>query len=82
MATVWLPSDAGPRDKPLAGKLKLNLLSRAREFIAYVKATFPEKKVLAVGHGIMNKAIQAVYYGKKMNEVQRMTNAEVRILEL
>jgi hypothetical protein len=30
----------------------------------------------------MNKAIQAVYYGKKMNEVQRMTNAEVRILEL
>ena len=59
-----------------------NLLSRAREFIAYVKATFPEKKVLAVGHGIMNKAIQAVYYGKQMNEVQRMTNAEVRILEL
>lgn len=22
MATVWLPSDAGPRDKPLARKLK------------------------------------------------------------
>ena len=59
-----------------------NLLSRAREFIAYVKATFPEKKVLAVGHGIMNKAIQAVYYGKQMSEVQKMTNAEVRILEL
>ena len=59
-----------------------NLLSRAREFIAYVRATYPGKKVLAVGHGIMNKAIQAVYYGKQMNEVQRMTNAEVRILEL
>lgn len=59
-----------------------NLLSRAGEFIAYVKKTFPEKKVLAVGHGILNKAVQAVYYGKQMNEVQRMTNAEVRILEL
>lgn len=59
-----------------------NLLSRAREFIAYVKTTFPGKKVLAVGHGIINKAVQAVYYGKQMNEVQRMTNAEVRILEL
>ncbi len=59
-----------------------NLLSRAREFIAIVKKTYPGKKVLAVGHGIMNKAIQAVYYGKQMNEVQRMTNAEVRILEL
>ena len=59
-----------------------NLLSRAGEFIAYVRKTYPGKKVLAVGHGIMNKAIQAVYYGKQMSEVQRMTNAEVRILEL
>ncbi|MBR2291740.1 MAG: histidine phosphatase family protein [Prevotella sp.] len=59
-----------------------NLLSRAGEFIAYVKETFPGKKVLAVGHGIINKAVQAVYYGKTMSEVQRMMNAEVRILEL
>ena len=59
-----------------------NLLSRAGEFIAYVRKTYPGKKVLAVGHGILNKAIQAVYYGKQMSEVQRMTNAEVRILEL
>ena len=59
-----------------------NLLSRAGEFIAFVKKTFPGKKVLAVGHGIVNKAVQAVYYGKQMHEVQRMTNAEVRILEL
>ena len=59
-----------------------NLLSRAGEFIAYVKQTFPGKKVLAVGHGIINKAIQAVYYGKSMSEIQKMTNAEVRTLEL
>ena len=59
-----------------------NLLSRAGEFIAYVKKTFPGKKVLAVGHGIMNKAVQAVYFGKTMSEVERMMNAEVRILEL
>ena len=59
-----------------------NLLSRAGEFIAYVKQTFPGKKVLAVGHGIINKAIQSVYYQKPMNEIQRMSNAEVRTLEL
>jgi len=59
-----------------------HLLSRAGEFIAFVRQTYPEKKVLAVGHGIINKAIQAVYYGKQMSEVQRMTNAEVRILTL
>ena len=59
-----------------------NLLSRAGEFIAYVRKTFPGKKVLAVGHGIMNKAIQAVYFNKSMSEIQRMSNAEVRTLEL
>ncbi len=59
-----------------------NLLSRAGEFIAYVRNTFPGKKVLAVGHGIINKAVQAVYYGKSMNEVPRMMNAEVRMLEI
>jgi len=59
-----------------------NLLSRAGEFIAYVKQTFPGKKVMAVGHGIINKAIQSYYYQKPMNEIQRMQNAEVRILEL
>ena len=59
-----------------------NLLSRAGEFIAYVKETFPGKKVLAVGHGIINKAVQAGYYNKSMREIQRMTNAEVRTLEL
>ena len=59
-----------------------NLLSRAGEFIAYVRQTFPGKKVLAVGHGIINKAIQSVYYQKSMSEIQRMSNAEVRTLEL
>ena len=59
-----------------------NLLSRAGEFIAFVKKTYPGKKVLAVGHGIINKAVQAVYHKKSMSEVQRMMNAEVRILEL
>ena len=59
-----------------------NLLSRAGELIAYVKQTFPGKKVLAVGHGIINKAIQSVYYQKSMSDIQRMSNAEVRTLEL
>ena len=59
-----------------------NLLFRAGEFITYVRETFPGKKVLAVGHGIINKAIQAVYYHKSMREIQKMSNAEVRELLL
>ena len=44
--------------------------------------TYPGQTVLAVGHGIVNKAIQSIYFKKPMNEVQKMTNAEVRVLIL
>lgn len=52
--------------------------SRAREFLTWLMACYPEKTVLAVGHGIINKAIQSVYYGKQMNQILKMGNAEVR----
>ena len=58
------------------------LQARARRFLAYIKKTYPNSRVLAVGHGIINKAIQAVHYGKKMQQVEKMANCEVRILEL
>jgi probable phosphoglycerate mutase len=56
------------------------LLQRARTFLIYITATYPGKRVVAVGHGIINKAILAVYAHCTMREVQRMMNAEVRIL--
>lgn len=59
-----------------------HMKSRARNFITYIKMTYPDQTVLAVGHGIINKAIQSVYNNKPMNEVMKMTNAEVRVLIL
>ena len=59
-----------------------DLLARAGRFLDFVRTRYQGKTVLAVGHGIVNKAIQAVYYGKQMRDVERMTNCEVRILEL
>ena len=59
-----------------------HMMERAREFLDMVRRQYAGKTVLAVGHGIMNKAIQAVYHHKAMNEIQRMANAEVRRLEL
>ena len=56
------------------------LLQRAHEFLQKVTATYEGKRVVAVGHGIINKAILAVYASCSMREVQRMMNAEVRIL--
>ena len=70
---VEWPDDVEPLDV---------LQARARRFLAYIKETYPNQHVLAVGHGIVNKAIQAVHLDKAMKEVERMTNCEVRILNL
>jgi len=56
------------------------LLERARAFLIYITTTYPGKRVVAVGHGIINKAILAVYGQCPMRKVQRMMNAEVRVL--
>lgn len=58
------------------------LLRRAGRFLDYIRIRYAGKTVLAVGHGIVNKAIQAVHYGKQMSEVERMLNCEVRTLTL
>ena len=59
-----------------------DLRARAKAFLDFIKEQYPEKTVLAVGHGIINKAIQAVHLGKEMREIPRMTNAEVREVKL
>ena len=56
------------------------LLQRAHDFLQKMTATYEGKRVVAVGHGIINKAILAVYASCSMKEVQRMMNAEVRVL--
>ena len=58
------------------------LLERARSFLINMTATYPGRRVVAVGHGIINKAVLAVYAQCTMREVQRMMNAEVRILTM
>lgn len=57
-----------------------DLLTRARTFLIFLTATYPGKRVVAVGHGIINKAILAVHAQCAMRDVQRMMNAEVRLL--
>jgi len=58
------------------------MLKRARAFLDWVKEHYPDQTVLAVGHGIINKAIQAVHYGLLTREIPKMSNAEYRILQL
>ncbi len=70
--------DEWPKDIETLDELK----ARAAQFLAFVKENYENKTVLAVGHGIINKAIQSVYHNKPMNEIAVMKNADVRILEL
>lgn len=58
------------------------LLQRAKSFLDWTKMNFPNKTILAVGHGVINKAIQAVHYGKLTREIPKMSNAEYRIIYL
>ena len=59
-----------------------DLLNRAKSFLEWTKSNYQGKTILAVGHGIINKAIQAVHFGKLTREIPKMSNAEYRILYL
>ena len=75
-----LPKD--PKDWPGNIETLEKMKSRAQNFLTWLKVTYPGKTVLAVGHGIINKAIQSVYFKRPMNEIEKMGNAEVRMLML
>ena len=59
-----------------------HLKQRAKDFMDMLRHDYPGQTVLAMGHGIINKAIQAVLHGKSMSEMNKMTNAECRVLHL
>lgn len=75
-----LPKD--PKDWPDDIESIERMKSRAQNFLTWLKVAYPDQVVLAVGHGIINKAIQSVYYKRPMNQIEKMGNAEVRILIL
>jgi len=73
-----LKGEAWPADIETQEQLR----QRAADFLDYIRRHYPGCRVLAVGHGIINKAVQAVYHGLPMSEIERMDNAEVRVMEL
>ena len=59
-----------------------HMMARATEFLDFIRQHWPGGQVLAVGHGIMNKAIQAVLLNTQTRHIERMANAEVRVFEI
>lgn len=78
----YIPDLQSVKDWPDDIESLNDLIARAKSFLNWIRTLYPNKTVLAVGHGIVNKAIQSVYYGKPMNKIEKMTNAEVRRLDL
>lgn len=58
------------------------LKERAARFLAWVRRHYTGQTVLAVGHGIINKALQSVLLDKPMRDVPRMDNGEMRTLTI
>ena len=61
------------------------LYRRAGRFVDYLRATFPGKRVLAVGHGAFNRAILAYLSGKQpfdMVDMPIMENTAIERLEI
>ena len=78
---AFIPSLKGrvwPEDVETLAAIK----HRARLFLDMIAQRYPNQTMLAVGHGIINKAIQSVFFDKEMHEVEKMGNAEVRVLKV
>lgn len=59
------------------------LYERAGRFLEYIKQHYDGKRLLAVGHGLINRAVQARIEGvtlEHLRSVPKMNNAEVRCL--
>lgn len=56
--------------------------NRAKALLDWIRTYYSGKVVLAVGHGIINMAIEAVLAGKPTCDIPKMSNAEYRILTL
>lgn len=70
---------------PADAETEAMLYERAAHFVDYLKRHYEGKRVLAVGHGLINRAVQAHIQGvtlQHLRSVPRMDNAEVRRLEL
>ena len=78
----FIPDLKGIKPWPDDIETKEQMYDRAGRFLDFICDNYPSSQVLAVGHGIINKAIQAVYWHKEMHEIEKMKNAEVRVLDI
>lgn len=73
------------RHIPADAETEKMLYERAERFLDYLKRQYEGRRVLAVGHGLINRAVQAHILGvtlQHLRSVPKMDNAEVRRFRL
>lgn len=70
---------------PVDVETEAKLYERAGYFVEYIKQHYDGKRLLAVGHGLINRAVQAQIQGvtlEHLRSVSKMNNAEMRLLRV
>lgn len=70
---VDIPSDAESVEE---------MFRRARIFLEWVEENYAGQRIIAVGHGLFNRVLQAALKGLTIRDIPRMENAEVRVLQI
>ena len=58
------------------------MYGRGKQFLAWIRSHYDGQTLLVVGHGIINRVLLSIVSGKPMNEIEKMQNAEVRMLDV
>lgn len=64
------------------GESIADLYKRTESLLRKWETLYDGKTIIAIGHGMTDRVLQAAYLGVSVKEVARMDNAEVRHLEL
>lgn len=64
------------------GETISNLYKRAETLLRKWEQEYDGKTIIAIGHGMSNRVLQAAYKGVSVREIEKMDNAEVRHIEI
>ena len=75
-------SNVKGKDFPVDVESVEHMFERAHAFLIDIIINYPNQTILAVGHGLIDRVLEATIKGKAIKDIPVFTNAEVRIYEL
>lgn len=78
---MYIPDIRG-RELPSDVETTAQMRLRAEAFLRWMRRDCDGLTLLVVGHGLINIALMSAISGRPMREIEKMKNAEVRLLEV